>query len=128
MFFDGFGRHCNGNIWIVVPHCLMWCIWKERNSRCFEDNERSMPDLKLLFFKTLLDWFAVWRNQPFSSILDLLDLCNFCIWYVHSCILPMYLGVFFLYINKSSLLIKKKKKCSSMDLSAIHSLPVFFPL
>ena len=64
---------------MVVPHCLMWCIWKGRNSRCFEDNERSMLALKLLFFRTLLDWFSVWRNQHFSSILDLLDLCNFCI-------------------------------------------------
>ena len=50
-----FGCHRNGDIWMVVPHCLMWCIWKERNSRCFEDKERSMPDLKLLFFRTLLD-------------------------------------------------------------------------
>ena len=37
--------------WIVVPHCLMWGIWKEINSRCFEDSERSMPDLKLLFLE-----------------------------------------------------------------------------
>ena len=50
-----FGRHCNGDIWKVVPLCLMWCIWKERNSRCFEDIEHSMPDLKLLFFRTLID-------------------------------------------------------------------------
>ena len=71
-----FGRHRNGDIWKVVPHCLMWCIWKERNSRCFEDNECSMPDLKLLFFRTLLDWFSMWRNQHFSSILDLLVFCN----------------------------------------------------
>ena len=35
-----------------------------------------MPDIKLLFFKTLLDWFSVWRNHSFSSILDLLDFCN----------------------------------------------------
>ena len=61
---------------MVVPHCLMWCIRKERNSRCFEDIERSMPDLKVLFFRTLLDWFSVWRNYHFSSILDLLDFCN----------------------------------------------------
>ena len=79
-----------------MSHCLMWCIWKERNSKCFDDSECFMPDLKLLFFKTLLDWFLVWRNQPFSSILDLLDLCNICIWYVHPCILPVYLGVSFL--------------------------------
>ena len=71
-----FGRHRNGDTWMVVPHCLMWCIWKERNSSCFEDNECSMFDLKLLFFRTLLDWFSVWRNQPFSFILDLLDFCN----------------------------------------------------
>ena len=69
-----FGHHRNGDIWMVVPHCLMWCIWKERNSRCFEDNDCSMLDLKLLFFRTLI---YVWRNQPFSSILDLLGLCNF---------------------------------------------------
>ena len=50
-----FGHHCNGDIWKVVPLCLMWCIWKERNSRCFEDIERSMPNLKLLFFRTLFD-------------------------------------------------------------------------
>ena len=54
-----FGRHHNGDIWMVVPHCLTWCIWKERNRRCFEDNEHSMSNLKLLFFKTLLDWFSV---------------------------------------------------------------------
>ena len=69
-----FGRHRNGYIWIAVPLCLMWCIWKERNSRCFEDSDCSMPDLKLLFFRTLI---YVWRNQPFFSILDLLGLCNF---------------------------------------------------
>ena len=74
-----FGCHRNGDIWMVVPHCLMRCIWKERNSRCFEDNKRSMLDLKLLFFRTLMDWFSVWRNHHFSSFLDFLDLCNFCI-------------------------------------------------
>ena len=78
---------------------IVWCgVFGRKEvvaSRCFEDNEHSMPDLKFLFFRTLLDWFSVWRNQPFSSILDLLDLCNFCIWYVLPYILPVYLGVSF---------------------------------
>ena len=104
-----FGCHRNGDIWKVVPPCLMWCIWKERNSKCFEDIERSMPDLKLLFFRTLLDWFSVWRNQLFSSILDLLDFCNVRFCFVHPYILPVYLGVSLFDINESFLLIKKKK-------------------
>ena len=71
-----FGRLRNGVIWKIVPPCLMWCIWKERNNRCFEDSERAIPDIKLLFFRTLLEWFSVWRNHSFS-LLDLLDFCNF---------------------------------------------------
>jgi len=30
-------------------HCLMWCIWQERNNRHFEDLESSVSDLKLFF-------------------------------------------------------------------------------
>ena len=96
-----FGHHCNWDIWKAVPHCLLRCIWKERNSRCFEDNESSMLDLKLFFFRTLLDWFFVWRNHPFSSILDLLDFCNVRFWFVPPCILLVYLGdsLFLLSMN-----------------------------
>ena len=44
------GRHWNGVIWMVAPHCLMWCLWRERNDRSFEDFERTLLDLKLFFF------------------------------------------------------------------------------
>ena len=63
---------------LIVPHCLMWCLWWERNSMCFEDNERSIPDLMLFFFRTLLDYLVVMWNQSFSSFLDILDSSNFC--------------------------------------------------
>ena len=84
----------------------MWCLWRERNSRCFEDNKRTMQNLKLFFFRTLMDWLSALRNHSFFSILDLLDLCNFYIWLYT----PMYSGVSFFDINKSLLIIKKKKK------------------
>ena len=56
------------------------------NSRSFEDNESSMHDFKLFFFRTLLDWLSLelfWIGcQPqgisLFPIIDLLDLCNFC--------------------------------------------------
>ena len=73
-----FGRHQNGHICLTIPHCLHWHLWWERNSRSFEDNERSMPDLELFFFRILLDWLSALQNQSFSSLLDLLESCNFC--------------------------------------------------
>ena len=73
-----FGRHRNGYIWSIVPHCLMWCLWRERNSRCFENIERSILDLNLLFFRNLLDWLVAMQNQSFPSFIDFLDSSNFC--------------------------------------------------
>ena len=104
-----FGRHRNGHIWTIIPHCRMWCIWRERNRRSFEDTEHFMPDLKFFFFWTLLDWLTALRNLSFFSIVDLLDLCNFCNWLFHPGIIPVYLGdswyIYFYYLSK-----RKKKK------------------
>lgn len=36
----------------VIPHCLMWGIWRERNARTFEECETSISNLKLSFLKT----------------------------------------------------------------------------
>ena len=27
---DRFGCHRNGYIWLIVPHCLLWCLWREK--------------------------------------------------------------------------------------------------
>jgi hypothetical protein len=32
-----------------VPICIFWCVWKERNLRCFKDMENSMEDILALF-------------------------------------------------------------------------------
>ncbi len=53
-----FGRHRNFSISRVVPHCLMWCIWRERNGCSFEDCERSYVEIKLFFLRSLFDWVA----------------------------------------------------------------------
>ncbi len=45
----GFGQHCHSVIWKAISHCLMWCLWWERNMRSFEGSEMSISDLKLLF-------------------------------------------------------------------------------
>ena len=91
-------------IWSIIPHYLMWCLWRERNTRCFEDIERSIPDLKLFFFKTLLDWLFALQKQSLPSFIDFLDSCNFCISFVDPLYTPCVLGCSFFISIK---LIKK---------------------
>ncbi|KAG2688943.1 hypothetical protein I3760_09G116800 [Carya illinoinensis] len=43
-------------IWKMIPLCIMWVVWQERNERTFEDRARSVEELKLLFFITLCNW------------------------------------------------------------------------
>ena len=51
-----FGKQCNIDLWRVVPHCLLWCLWRERNIRCFEGTERSFLEIKSLFLHSLFAW------------------------------------------------------------------------
>uniref|UniRef100_A0A2N9GE37 Reverse transcriptase domain-containing protein n=1 Tax=Fagus sylvatica TaxID=28930 RepID=A0A2N9GE37_FAGSY len=72
-----FGRHDTIQVWKMIPHCLIWCLWREWNARHFEDSERSLPELKLFFFQTLLEWVVGSRVYSIHSIAELIDLCTF---------------------------------------------------
>ena len=116
-----FGRHRNGYIWLMVPHCLLWCLWRERNSRCFEDKKRFISDLKLFFFRTLMDWLAALRNQSFSSFLDFLDSCNFSFYTpcVQGC--SIFLRSINFYLSK-----KMISLCFSLRVSVNHFCELLF--
>ena len=49
------GKH-NSDIWNLVPGCLMWIVWLERNCQSFEDKEKTLDELKLLYQRSLLEW------------------------------------------------------------------------
>jgi hypothetical protein len=67
----------NMAIWRMVPHCVIWCLWRERNARLFEDCESSMVDIKLLFFQTLYAWVNSVGVSSINSITELIDHCCF---------------------------------------------------
>jgi hypothetical protein len=48
----------------------MWCIWRERNNRSFEDSERIVAELKALFFHTLFQWIIAYDCFHISSFHD----------------------------------------------------------
>ena len=65
--------------WSIL-YCVLWCIWREWNSRCFEGKERSISQFKLLLLHTLLEWSSFINLFPCSNFLEMLDLCNLCVW------------------------------------------------
>ena len=54
-----FGKH-NLSLWNLVPLCLMWTVWRERNARTFEDVWRSTDQLIESFVNSLFDWSRIW--------------------------------------------------------------------
>jgi hypothetical protein len=44
-----------GKIWKILLHCIMWCLWCERNARSFKGEETSIPALKFLCYKLCLN-------------------------------------------------------------------------
>ena len=74
-----FGGHWSIDLWMAVPHYVLWCIWREQNSRCFEGKERSTSDFKSLLPHTLLEWSSSFNLFPCSNFLDMLNLCNLCV-------------------------------------------------
>ena len=78
--------HQNMVVWKIVPHCLMWYLWRERNARHFEDYKRYTLALKLLFFQTL---YSFWdAPKIFPSLIKIKFLISYCF---------MDEGVFFIY-------------------------------
>jgi hypothetical protein len=67
------GRSRSAVVWKMVPLCIMWCIWRERNDRCFEDKSRSLEELLHLFFRTLFTWTAGWLAPRVTSFSDFLS-------------------------------------------------------
>ncbi len=50
---SGFKRYKFADIWDLIPHCVMWVIWGERNARSFEDSDRMAQELKQFFFNSI---------------------------------------------------------------------------
>jgi hypothetical protein len=54
-----FGKH-NSEVWNLVPACVMWSLWRERNKRTFEDLELSVDKLIESCMCSLFEWSRAW--------------------------------------------------------------------
>ena len=71
------GNSESGAIWKAVPHCLMWCLLRERNSRTLSGEEQSVLALKYTFLQTLFEWLKASKLISAHSVADMLDNCSF---------------------------------------------------
>ena len=71
------GNSESGAIWKAVPHCLMWCLWRKRNSQTFSGEAHSVPALKYSFLQTLYEWQKASNLISSYSVTDKLDSCSF---------------------------------------------------
>jgi hypothetical protein len=60
-------------VWNLVPSCLMWTLWRERNNRTFENIEGSVGKIIETFFGSLFDWSCAWGLILSSSVGDFLE-------------------------------------------------------
>ncbi len=51
----------------------MWCLWRELNARCFEEEELSGAKMKFLLLHSLSEW-TTWSSLSSNTrFLDFLD-------------------------------------------------------
>jgi len=71
------GRSRSAVVRKMVPYCLLWCLWRERNDRLFEDKEKTIEELISFFFYFLYSWTAAFLTPLVISFNDFLVLFSF---------------------------------------------------
>ncbi|WMV41939.1 hypothetical protein MTR67_035324 [Solanum verrucosum] len=51
--------------WKIIPHCIWWTVWRERNSRRFEDKSNSIHRVKWNCIVSLFFW---WKTNKHRGI------------------------------------------------------------
>ena len=106
-----FVRHRHIDVWRLMPHCLIWCIWRERNARSFEGCEHSLLEIKSFFLHTLFEWSVAFSHFSCSSFSFFSWLLFFCFRICASIVHPQCtrFGNLSIIINILTLFIPKKK-------------------
>ena len=71
-WYHWLGKH-SSDIWDLVPGCLLWTIWTERNRRPFEAEEKMVVQLLEHCQRTLFNCSRCWGYSDCSTLLDFLS-------------------------------------------------------
>ena len=60
-------------IWLAVPLCLFWTLWRERNRVVFENEVSSSQRTKATFLSNLWSWANLYTVDNTNSVVDFLS-------------------------------------------------------
>ena len=66
------GSKTQNRWWRIIPSCIWWSVWIERNGRCFEDRSNSIHKVKWNCIVFLLFWCKQLCIEDVGQILDLI--------------------------------------------------------
>jgi hypothetical protein len=75
-WWNGLGRH-SSDVWNLAPLCLMWCTWKEQNSRTFEDVSSTDIQLRDGFISSLFEWSKVSGYATSLTVSDFISALSY---------------------------------------------------
>ena len=64
-------------VWMAIPLCLFWTLWKERNKAAFENKTPSVHRLKSTFVCTLWSWAKLNSIDNLDSLVDFFTLLGY---------------------------------------------------
>ena len=64
-------------VWKMVPICIFWSIWRERNNRSFEDLKSSLEEILVSLLYSLYSWTAAYLSVLSFSYADFLSHFSF---------------------------------------------------
>ncbi|XP_065627831.1 sphingoid long-chain bases kinase 1 [Quercus suber] len=106
----------SSQIWNLVPLCILWCIWKERNRRTFEDLDSSGDQLLASFSGTLFDWSRAWGLTTSDSLPSFLSSLALYL-ELNGCFNPTKLAGFKLEVKNTTSAGHARKLASTVDIS-----------
>lgn len=65
-------------VWMMILLCIWWCLWRERNQRCFDDSAMSLARLQDSFLLSLYVWANALLGGPFLDFHILLAFLLVC--------------------------------------------------